>query len=185
MLNDIFLVRKIKEGDIKTYEHVFRFYYSQLKIYAFSITEREDIAEEVVQDLFYKIWKERESLQITRSLKSYLYTAVRNQSLQYWEHRNVQERHRQKVLADSENGTTVPETNPEEHLLYRELEDIISRTLARLPERRRQIFTLYRLEGKKYKEIAEDLSLSVKTVEAEMTKTYQILKQEIEKYLKS
>lgn len=183
MLNDILLVKKIKEGDIKTFEHVFRFYYTQLKMYAFSITEREDIAEEVIQDLFYRIWKERTNLQIVRSFKSYLYTAVRNQSLQYIEHRSVQERHKQKVLADNEKGLGIPETNPEEQLLYSELEEIINRILARLPERRRQIFNLHRFDGKKYKEIAGELSLSVKTVEAEMTKTYQELKKEIEKYL--
>ncbi len=182
MLNDVLLVNKIKEGDIKTFEYVFRFYYSQLKMYALGITGREDIAEEIIQDIFYRIWKERTNLQIMRSFKSYLYTAVRNQALQYIEHRSVRERHKQKVLADNEKGLGITQTDPEEQLLHRELEQIINRTLARLPDRRRQIFNLHRFEGKKYKEIAGELSLSVKTVEAEMTKAYQELKKEIEEY---
>lgn len=180
MLNDVHALRKIKEGDIKTFESVFKLYYSQLTIYAFSITDRQDVAEEIVQDVFYKIWKERENLQIFYSLKSYLYGAVRNQSLQYCEHRNVRERYKEKLLA---TGETNSEVNPEDQFLYKELEDIINRTLEKLPERRRQIFGLHRFEGKKYKEIADELSLSVKTIEAEMTKAYQALRKVIENYI--
>jgi len=182
MLNEVLVLKKIKEGDIKAFEHVFRLYYSQLMMYSFSITGRKDIAEEIVQDLFYKIWKERENLQILRSMKSYLYGAVRNQSLQYNEHLEVQERYRQKVLSAESSGH---DNTPEEQLLYNELENIINHTLEQLPERRRQIFVLHRYEGKKYKDIADEMSLSIKTIEAEMTKTYQALKQGIETYMRS
>lgn len=179
MLDELFVLRKIKEGDIKTFEYVFRLYYSPLCLYAFGITGRKDAAEEIVQDLFYTLWKERCSLQVLRSVKSYLYGAVRNQSLQYCEHSSVRERYRQHVLAENE---TMTEPSPEEQLENKELEEVINRTLRKLPDRRRQIFRMYRLEGLKYKEIAEKLSLSVKTIEAEMTKTYQALREEIERY---
>lgn len=179
MLDDLFVLKKIKEGDIKTFEYVFRLYYSPLCLYAFGITGRKDAAEEIVQDLFYTVWKERCSLQILHSVKSYLYGAVRNQSLQYCEHFSVRERYREHVLAKNE---AMAEPSPEEQLENKELEEVINRTLRKLPDRRRQIFRMHRLEGLKYKEIAEKLSLSVKTIEAEMTKTYQALREEIERY---
>ncbi|MDL2299775.1 RNA polymerase sigma-70 factor [Bacteroides sp. OttesenSCG-928-E20] len=180
MLNDVSVLRKIKEGDIKTFEYVFRLYYSGLMLYALSITGRKDVSEEIVQELFYKLWKERESLTIIRSMKSYLYGAVRNQSLQYCEHQDVRKRYRQYMLLV---GESVNDANPEEELLYKELENIINKTLQKQSERRRQIFTMHRMEGKKYKEIAGLLGLSIKTVEAEMTKMYQALRIEIEKYI--
>ncbi len=179
MLDDLFVWTKIKEGDIKTFEQVFKLYYSSLCFYASGITGSRDAAEEIVQNLFYTLWKERDSLQIIRSVKSYLYGAVRNQALQYGEYNNVRERYRQSVL--NAKGT-LTDPNPEEQLENKELEDLINRTLRKLPERRRQIFRMHRLEGLKYKEIADKLSLSVKTIEAEMTKTYRTLREEVEKY---
>lgn len=179
MLNDVAVFKKIKQGDIKTFEKVFRQYYASLCIYAFSITSRKDISEEVVQDVFYSIWKERENIQILRSVKNYLYGAVRNQSLRYLEHLLVQERHRAYVV----NGENfISEPSPQDQLEYKELESIINRTLKKLPERRMQIFRMHRVDGKKYKEIADHFSISIKTVEAEMTKAYRTLRQEIEKY---
>ena len=101
MLNDLFILRKIKEGNVKAFESLFRQYYSSLYLYALSITGRKDISEEIVQELFYILWKERESIEIYRSLKSYLYRAVRNQSLQYHERTNIETRHREKVLSNN------------------------------------------------------------------------------------
>lgn len=181
MLNDISVLKKIKEGNIKSFEYVFKLYYSGLMIYAFGITGRKDVAEEIVQDVFYKIWKDRESIQILHSIKSYLYGAVRNQSFQYCEHQEVKERYRQKILSANE----VHQDNPEEQFLINELEEIINCTLRKMPPRRQQIFRMHRINGKKYKEIADELSLSVKTIEAEMTKTYQTLRKEIENNYKN
>lgn len=179
MLNDLLILRKIKEGNIQAFESLFRQYYTSLYLYALGITNRKDISEEIVQELFYTLWKEKESIQIYRSLKSYLYKAVRNQSLQYHERTNVESRHREKVLS---NKTELEDNTPQEEIEYKELEDVVNKTLKKLPERRLKIFKMHRMEGRKYKEIAELLSVSIKTVEAEMSKTYSQLRHEIEKY---
>ncbi|MDR2679245.1 MAG: RNA polymerase sigma-70 factor [Tannerella sp.] len=179
MLNDIVIFGKIKEGDIKTFEKVFRRYYAPLCLYASGITGRKDISEEVVQDVFYNIWKDRETVRILHSVKNYLYGAVRNRSLRYLESLSVRE-HYLKNLPDDDCIASEP--SPQEELEYKELETLVNKTLNQLPERRMQIFKMHRLDGKKYKEIAESLSISVKTVEAEMTKVYKTLRQEIEKY---
>lgn len=180
MLNDVLIFKKIKNGDIKTFEQVFRQYYMSLYMYAFSIAGKKEASEEIVQELFYVLWRDRENLNVMRSLKSYLYGAVRNQALQYCEHQVVKERHRENIMR-RENEQ--PEATAQEQMEYKELEHIINSTLEKLPERRLKIFKMHRMEGRKYKEIAELLSVSVKTVEAEMTKTYQILRNEIEKYI--
>lgn len=179
MLTDYVIFNKIKEGDIRTFEQIFRLYYTSLCMYAFSITNRKDVSEEVVQDVFYNIWKERERLPIVYSVKNYLYGAVRNHALRYQERLKVQERHQAHVL---HTETTETDFSPQELLEYKELESIIINILTKLPERRMQIFRMHRVEGKKYREIADFYSISVKTVEAEMTKAYRALRQGIEKY---
>lgn len=182
MLNEMFILAKIKEGDIKTFEEVFRRYYSPLCWYAAGITGQTEVAEEIVEELFYVLWKERESIQIFHSIKSYLYGAVRNEALQYCEHREVRSRYRDAVMASSKQEE---DSGPQEQMEYKELQSLINRALEKLPERRLRIFRMHRMEGKKYAEIASLLSLSVKTVEAEMTKTLRVLRNEIENYIQT
>ena len=179
MLNDLLTLARIREGDIKAFEDVFRRYYSPLCWYAMSITGSMEAAEEIVEELFYGFWRDRERLPLFRSMKSYLYIAVRNQSFQYCEHQEVRNKYREFVL--SRKGRT-QDSNPQEEMEYQELRHLIDATLARMPERRLRIFRMHRMEGKKYAEIASQLSLSVKTVEAEMTKALKALKKEIENY---
>lgn len=182
MLNDLFVLNKIKEGNVKAFEGVFRQYYSPLCLYAASITGDMEGAEEIVEELFYVFWKNREKLQIFHSIKSYLYGAIRNRSLQYCEHQKVRMRHRETVLNNSSESM---DSSPQEQIEYKELQGIINSTLKKLPERQFRIFRLHRLEGKKYTEIASILSLSVKTVEAEMAKALRVLRKEIENYIQT
>ena len=149
-MKDLLILTKIKDGDVKAFEQVFRLYYVPLCMYAASITGRMDIAEEIVQELFYVFWKERERLQLFHTIKSYLYGAVRNQSLQYWEHQDIRNRYRDAVLSRPDKDDT--RDDPQDQI--------------------------------EYKEIASILSLSVKTVEAEMTKALRTLRDELEIYMK-
>jgi len=178
-MNDTIDFLKIKEGDIKAFERIFRLYYTPLYLYAFSITGQKETSEEVVQDVFYMIWKEREKIQILLSLKSYLYKSVKNRSLHYLEHLHVREQYRENFLAGNSSAT---EPSPDELFEYTELKEIIETTIKKLPERCRHIFTMHRMNGQKYKEIAASLSISIKTVEAEMTRAYRVLRTEVEKY---
>ena len=99
MLNDLLTLARIREGDIKAFEDVFRRYYSPLCWYAMSITGSMEAAEEIVEELFYGFWRDRERLPLFRSMKSYLYIAVRNQSFQYCEHLEVRNKYREFVLS--------------------------------------------------------------------------------------
>lgn len=180
MLNELFILAKIKEGDIKAFEEIFLCYYSPLCWYAAGITGEVEAAEEIVEELFYVFWKDREHLQIFQSIKSYLYRATRNEALQYCQHREVRERYREYVLADNVSEQV---SDPHRQLEYEELQEVIRHTLDKLPGRRLRIFEMHRMEGKKYVEIASFLSLSVKTVEAEMTKALRTLRNEIDNYI--
>jgi len=134
-----------------------------------------DVAEDIVQELFYTLWKERANLRIVWSVKSYFYSAVRNQSLQYLEHLHVRKKYHQKIGAD-EMYESNPNDSPQKILEYKELELLLEFVLEKMPKRRREIFRMSRFEGKKYEEIAHELSLSVKTIEAEMSKALQSLR---------
>lgn len=179
MLDDVLIINRIKEGDVHVFERVFRCYYSPLWLYATSITGRTDVAEEIIQELFYVLWRDRKELRILTSIKNYLYGAVRNQSLQYCEHLEVRNRHKSKVLSGE---IELFAFSPQEQLEYNELDELIKSELKKMPERRLRVFQLHRIQGLKYVEIAETLSLSVKTVEAEMTKALKTLRKVIENY---
>lgn len=181
MFNDLFLAGRIKEGDIDAFEKVFRNYYSPLCFFTAGITGRMDIAEEIVQELFYVLWKDRESIHIFKSLKGYLYRSARNRALQYHEHKSIQLKHQENMLV-SKTEESESDSNPEQQMEYNELERIINETLKKMPERRRNIFRMHRFEKRKYSEIAESLSVSIKTVESEMTKALYSLRIEIEHY---
>ena len=180
MLDELMILARIKEGDIKAFEGIFRRYYSPLCWYAAGIIGQMEVAEEIVEELFYVFWRERENLQIFCSVKSYLYGAVHNEALQYCEHQEVRNRYREAMQASGESDIS---SDPEVQMEYKELEELINRALEKLPERRRCIFKMHRMEGKKYAEIASLLTVSVKTVEAEMTKALKALRKEVEKYI--
>ena len=137
-----------------------------------------EVVEDIVQELFYTLWRNRTELPLVWSVKSYLYGAVRNHSLQYLEHLQVRQRYHKKMVADGMSESD-PHDSPQKILEYKELEQRLEFALEKLPERRRIIFRMSRFEGKKYEEIARELSVSVKTVEAEMSKAIQTIRRNL------
>ena len=138
----------------------------------------KEVAEEVVQDVFYNIWKNRETLLIRQSLQSYLYRAAYNNSMMYL--RKMRREHFMEDLSRPEPGTDAPD--PSQVIQLDEVSALITQTLDSLPERTREIFRLNRQEGLKYREIAVKLSISEKTVEANMGKALKALRNSMEKY---
>ena len=183
-MKDLLTLTKIKNGDVKAFEQVFRLYYMPLCMFAASITGRMDIAEEIVQELFYVFWKERKG---TVTIVSYdkkaicMGPCVTNPS-STGNTRMYATVIRDAILSHPDKDDTPDD--PQEQIEYKELEALVNRTLEKLPERRLRIFRMHRFEGKKYAEIASNLSLSVKTVEAEMTKALRTLRDELEIYMK-
>jgi RNA polymerase sigma-70 factor (ECF subfamily) len=177
MVNNLLLLIKIREGDAKSFEILFKSYYLPLLYYSVGITGRAEISEEIVQDLFYYLWKNRTELKITKNIKSYLFNSIRNKSIDYYRKRKYQE-------SSSDNLESLNRTNNEASPLERmeaaELEAIIKGGLEKMPTRRRDIFLMHRVGNKKYDEIATAFSVSVKTIEAEIGKAIRLLKKETE-----
>jgi RNA polymerase sigma-70 factor, ECF subfamily len=172
------VVKKIQAGDLKEFERLFKDLYSPLCSYANRIIRDKDKAEEIVQDIFYTIWKNRANLEIKVSLKSYLYRAVHNNCLQTIEHYVVEEKYIQYI----KNGDMQPEPDPLHEMELKEMNKVIDDTIEGLPERCRQIFRMNRFDGLKYREIAEILRISIKTVEADMGKALQAFRQNLKIY---
>jgi RNA polymerase sigma-70 factor (ECF subfamily) len=164
MLRDSEIIRRIRQGDTGQFESLFRSSYVSLVRYAKTLIRDHDTAEEIVQDLFFRLWKDKEKLHIESSLNGYLYRAVHNRCLHYIDHNRVVEKYAQEM------AVMTPETSetPTDIIHYRELQARIAGILERLPEKCGKIFCMSRFEGLKYSEIAEKLSVSVKTVEANM-----------------
>jgi len=164
MLRDSEIIRRIRQGDAGQFESLFRSSYVSLVKYAKTMIRDHDTAEEIVQDLFFRLWKDKEKLHIESSLNGYLYRAVHNRCLHYIDHNRVVEKYEKEmaIMAPQNNET------PTDILHYRELQARIAAILERLPEKCGKIFCMSRFEGLKYSEIAERLSVSIKTVEANM-----------------
>jgi len=166
MNGDSEIIRRIRQGDKQEFEKLFRSSYASLVRYAKKILKDHDTAEEIVQDLFFRLWQDRGNINIESSLNGYLFRSVYNRSLHFIEHQKVVDRHAGEIAASAEQ-TAEPVT---EAIYYHELQSKVAKVLERLPERCGVIFRMSRFEGLKYNEIAEKLSVSLKTVEANMGK---------------
>ncbi|OFX89228.1 MAG: hypothetical protein A2W99_02200 [Bacteroidetes bacterium GWF2_33_16] len=164
--SDSEVIDGIKIGNLKIFEQLFRDYYKQLCDFANRYLQSMDSAEEVVQDIFYNIWKKRNEINIKSSLKSYLYTSVKNNCLQQIRVHNLDLKY-ENYYKSHYNDESI---NPADELKAKELNERITQALNSLPEKCRQIFEMSRYDGLKYHEIANKLSISIKTVEANMGK---------------
>jgi RNA polymerase sigma-70 factor (ECF subfamily) len=175
MISDTDIIRRIRQGDVGQFESLFRSSYVSLVRYAMSIIKDHDSAEEIVQDLFFRLWQDKEKIKIESSLNGYLFRSVHNRCLHYIEHNKVVERH----ASEMSNQQTFDNENPSDILFYKELQARVARIIEKLPERCGKIFCMSRFEGLKYSEIAEKLSVSVKTVESNMGRALREFRKEL------
>jgi RNA polymerase sigma-70 factor, ECF subfamily len=168
---------KTRKSDIASFESLFREYYAGLVNYSCSYTKDMDAAEEIVQEFFYNYWKNRKEIIIKFSLRAYMYRAIRNNTLNYLESVSVRRKYADRVLSKSADHGGYEDSSVE----LAELNERIDRILDELPERCKTIFCMSRFDGLKYEEIAERLSISVKTVEVNIGKALKLLRKKLEK----
>ena len=171
------LFDRIKKSDEKAFEMLFHKYYGHLCSFASKIINDNDSAEEIVQDLFVKLWEKREHLFIETSLKNYLFRSVKNLCLNFIQHNKTKIQHVQSVLSEVESNFSDDDNYPEIDLAFK-----IEESINSLPGKRREIFRLSRQEGLKYYEIAEKLNISIKTVETQMSLAIKTLREKLRKY---
>ena len=173
-------LKKIKKGDKEALEQLFHLYYAGLCNYAESLLHKPEVAEEVVQDVFFNIWKNRTKLELHTGWQSYLFRAVYNNAMMH-----IRKAKREMSLDEHwAQQQLLAGDNPGDAMELRDLQAAILFTMGKLPARTREIFHMSRFEHMKYKEIAEKLSISVKTVEANMGRALKTLRITLEAYNK-
>ena len=174
------LFEQIKRSDnYKAFEIIYRRFYHRLASFAFRFVQSSYEAEEVVSDVFYKLWKNRKNIQITSSLQSYLFTSVRNKCLDKLRVENRKNQCDDSILVNFTSNIS----NPLQHTLGEELRKRIETAIEALPRDRKRIFRLSRDNGLKYKEIAALLNISIKTVETQMGRALKYLRRELKEYI--
>lgn len=172
------LIERMKEGDKESFNKLFRRYYTLLTRFCVRFVADQDVAAEIVQDLFVKLWAGRSKLKISSSFDSYLMSSVRNAAYTYI---NTQRSHNETHLLIYSGESD--ETDPSDQLQSNNLEESYRKVLASMPEKRREVFLASRFDGLKYTEIAEKFNLSPKTVEAHMTAAIKQLREGLKEYL--
>lgn len=161
------------------FEQVFKSHFKALHVYACTILKEEAQAEELVQQVFFKLWEKKDQVNITQSVQAYLYRSVYNECLNYLKHQKVKKAHQSHTLHTANEASE----HGAKELVAKELRVKIDDALKQLPEQCRTIFQMSRFEELKYREIADKLNLSVKTVENQMGKALKIMRMQLVEYL--
>ena len=172
------LISQLKTGHLEVFESLFKQYYKGLCFYAYKLLDNEAEAEDIVQELFAKLWTNRADLNINTSIQAYLYGAVRNACFNQLKHRQVRTAYSNEQTERQDNLAYNPNT-----VDANELNILIESSIVNLPPERQKIFLLSRSEGLKYKDIAEQLGISIKTVEAQMGKALSYMRTALKDYL--
>lgn len=167
-------INKIKRGDSDAFESLFNRYCQPLINFSRRIVYETETAENIVQDVFVKLWENRKNLKEYTSIKSYLFTITRNESLKYQIHQAVV-RESEETVKDLHSSVETPD----EQLIESELESYIHKAIDLLPQKRREIFMMNRFNELTYKEIAEVLNISLKTVETQMGRALKHLRENL------
>jgi RNA polymerase sigma-70 factor (family 1) len=155
-------------GDQSAYKKLFQSFYKDLNRFAYSFVKSNETAEEIVLDVFANVWKNRERLLEIQNLKVYLYVAVKNLSIKHTTRNNQHDLISLDELS-VDISSTATYANPEEICISSEIAAAIHAAIEELPPRCKIIYKLVREDGLRYKEVADILQLSVKTVDAQMT----------------
>lgn len=162
----------LKNGDKSIFEDLYRQYYIPLCYYCVKYVESLEDAEEIVQDVFFRLWEKHKELEITSSVNAYLHRSVQNSALNFLNKRKIVDRY----FVSQENNMNFSFDDGQKMMEDEELRLVLKKAILELPEKRREIFELSRFEGMKNSNIADQLSISVKTVETQMTKALKYLR---------
>jgi RNA polymerase sigma-70 factor (ECF subfamily) len=165
------------KDDRDAFKELFVKYFAPLCVYAQRFITDKDSCEDIVQDVFYKLWKNRKTLEIRNSTRNFLLTDVKNNCIDYLRRKEVESSYLVKQF------DKLAEEPPDEICEIAELEEALNKALSKLPDNIRKVFEMNRFQGTTYQEIALQNQISVKTVEAYMTKALKVLRVELKDYL--
>ena len=174
------LLQQVKHSDKGAFKTLFSLYHDTLFRFVFYRVKDNDLAEDITQDPFLRVWKTRESLQPKKSFFSLIARISSNLCYDYFRHENVKHRHEDFIPIHGHSELDNPEVNTHASALEEEIQEVINNYL---PNKCRNIFILSRIEGKSNPEIAAILDLSVRTVENQIYRALKILRKHLKKYL--
>ncbi len=161
------------------FDFIFSYYYSGLCAYARRWVDSPEVAEDLVQDFFVRLWINSSNIEITSSLKSYLFSSIKNKALDHLKHVKVEVNYEKKL----KHFSTKKDESSNWEFTESELTELIDKALQKLPPRCREIFTMSRFEGKNNADIATILGISKRTVELQISNALKTLRIELKDYL--
>jgi len=163
---------KLKILTYKEFQEIFDTYFKPIRNFIYFKVGESAIAEDIAQDTFIKLWETRKAINM-KTVKSYLYTIAGNLTINYLK------RNQLKYKFHNQLSTRADKNNPEFILEMKEYEKVLNEVLASIPDGSREVFLMNRIEGMKYKEIAENLGLSVKAIEKRISKALEIIREKL------
>lgn len=169
----------VEEGDYLAFRELFTKHYTSLCTYAMRVVSLYEIAEEVVSDVFVKLWKNRNQIEVHTSFEAYMYRAVRNQALDYLKLKSYRNREKDSLDTLQWSLAYPDQYSPLEEIVFDEFYSEVESCISKLPRQCQIIFRLSREEGLRYREIADRLNISVKTVETQMGRALKVLREQL------
>ena len=178
------LLEQVALGDQRAFRELYHIYHKRLHYFAFALVKMKEAAEEIVEDVFIRLWHQRATITQINNLKIYLYTATKNTALNY-----LSKKARESMVEPFDNiDIALQETgiSPEQIMITAETYQKIRQAVEALPPRCKMIFKLIREDGLKYKEVSEILNISINTIDAQMAIAVQriadAVRKEFEKF---
>ena len=178
------ILQKIISGDESSFEKIYLYYYRRLKYFSMQYISDSEACCNIIQDVFTELWDKRQTLHIDTNLHAWLFTVTKNKSLkmisQLKSRHNYDNYIKYRELDINYKSLDAFDTSD---IVFEELQIQIKATLEKLSPACRRVFEMSRFEDKKNREIAEELNLSIKTIEAQISKALRSLKTDLKDYL--
>lgn len=175
MTPDKQLIKKIKEGDVEAFDALYHCYSNKLYHFIYGLVKNQDLAKDLLQEVFLNLWEKREQVDLNLSFDNYIFTITYNAVRKYFRKKSVELRAVDHLLRNS------PEylEDVEGTIIYSELLELANKTIENLPPQRKIVYKLSKQEGMKLKEIAGKLDISPRTAENHLAKALKYLKEEL------
>ena len=177
--NEQQILKKVSKGDTQAFRTLYMYYYNRLFQFAILFLRSEPASEDVIEDVFFNIWKDRDTLTDIPNFQAYIYQAVRNGCLNVLKSGYVSKR---DELPETELQVKIAPDSPLDELTYKELNNAIQQAINALPERCRIIFKMAKEDDMSHREIAEALSIKICTVERQLLLAKDKIKQSIKPF---
>ena len=177
-------IQKLTKGDKKEFEKIYLDLFDVLYALCLQYTRNKEISEGIVQDTFLRLWEIRSELKADTNIKNLLYTITKNNCLNYLRNQQISWKHLNHIKArEYYYAVKLLDESDDDFLTFNELLNAINNAIEKLPEDQKMVFKLSRLNEMKYKEIADHLQVSIKTVESRISKALKFLRVELKDYL--